>query len=344
MMGAEIGSAGLLDGTHRARDAASGTLLADRLRAAHTPWRRLKGLLGTRGLAPGEGLWLRPCNQVHMIGMRYPVDVAFLDPGHRVLHTVSELPPNTLSPRIVDAVSVLELPAGTLARTGLREGSQVEIDGEAPAEIDAVGPTMPGATFAFVVSNFLLATLYGFFAFSHLVFARRTGQWATTVPIVTQEALLVFLFLTRRRSAATSARPIDWALGVVGTFVPLLMRTTEDIGPLAWLGQPVQAAGLALSVVAVLSLGRSVGVVAADRGVKTNGLYRVVRHPLYAAYLVSYLGYVASYPSLRNCSITLVTFVAMNARAIIEERFLARDAGYRAFLKRTRWRFIPGLY
>ena len=341
MMGSDASATREHGELRRARDAASGAVLADRLRTAHTPWKRLRGLLGTRALEDGEGLWLRPCNQVHMIGMRYSVDVAFLDPGHRVLHTVAALPPNSFSPRIADAVSVLELPAGTLERTGLREGSRVEIEGESDVPFEGA---VRGGTIAYVLSNVVLAALYGFFAFSHLVFAKRTGQWATTVPIVVQEALLVVLFLTRRRSLATSARPLDWALGMVGTFVPLFMRTTEELGTLGWLGEPVQIVGLVLSVIAVLSLGRSVGVVAADRGVKTNGLYRLVRHPLYAAYLVSYLGYVASYPSVRNVVITVVTFAAMNARALIEERFLARDGAYLEYLRHTRWRFVPGVY
>ena len=61
--------------THRARDAASGVILAERLRAADTHWSRLKGLLGTRSLEAGDGLWLKSCRQVHMIGMRYAVDL-----------------------------------------------------------------------------------------------------------------------------------------------------------------------------------------------------------------------------------------------------------------------------
>src|SRR5262249_46191920 len=87
-----------------------------------------------------------------------------------------------------------------------------------------------------------------------------------------------------------------------------------------------------------------VGVVAANRGIKTSGLYRVVRHPAYAGYLLGYLGYVISYPTAQNVALAVATLLALNARAIIEERFLAQDPAYRAYLNGTRWRFVLSVY
>jgi protein-S-isoprenylcysteine O-methyltransferase Ste14 len=316
---------------------ACGAPLADRLRSAHTHWSRLRGLLGTRGLAPGEGLWLRPCRQVHMVGMRYPVDVVFLDDETRVVRAIPALAPGRVSPRVPSATSVVELPAGTVARVGLAEGDRITIDGAAVA--DAASPADAGAAIA---CNLLLAALYVRFATAHLAIARATGQWATTLPLVVQEALLVILFLSRRRSLVASHRPLDWGVAIVGTLLPLLMRPTEALGRLAAVGQPVQVIGLALAAVAVGFLGRSVGVVAANRGIKTGGLYRVVRHPMYAAYLVSYLGYVLAYPSGWNTLIAGATLAALSVRAVVEERLLAEhDPAYAAYLQRTPWRFVP---
>jgi protein-S-isoprenylcysteine O-methyltransferase Ste14/uncharacterized membrane protein (UPF0127 family) len=320
-----------------ARDAASGTVLADRLRSAHTHWTRLKGLLGTRRLEPGEGLWLKPCNQVHMIGMRYAIDVAFLDDDLRVVRIVSALAPGRFSPRVKGATSALELPAGRLAAVGVSEGGRIEIAGDAgpPSWVDAAGAA---------ASNLLLASLFALFAYAHFTVARATGRWATTLPLILQEALLVVLILTRRRSIASSSRLFDWLIGGVGTFLPLLLRPGGPVGPLNWLGQALQVIGLGLSIAAIVSLGRSFAVVAGNRGIKTAGVYRFVRHPIYAAYIVSYLGYVASFPTLWNCLITAVTVAALYARAIVEERFLAQDAAYRDYLHRVRARFVPYLY
>src|SRR5437870_2272513 len=98
------------------------------------------------------------------------------------------------------------------------------------------------------------------------------GQWRTAMPIVVLEAMLVFLALTRRPSVGTSARPADWTIGIVGAFVPLLLRPGDGPGPLARLAEPLQAVGLLITLAGVLSLGRSFGLIAADRGIKTNGV------------------------------------------------------------------------
>lgn len=324
----------------RAIDAETGAVLAERLRSAHTHWTRLKGLLGTNRLEVGDGLWLKPCNQVHMIGMRYPVDVVFIDESHRVVRTVGALRPGRISPRVASAASVLELAEGTLARVGVGEGAQIEIKGHADADsssrLDAVGA---------VLCNLALAGLYGFFAAAHLSAAQRSGQWATTTPIVAQEALLVTLFLVRRRSVATSPRAVDWALGIAGTFLPMLLRPTDHAGALYWMGTPLQILGLCLAVAGLIFLGRSIAVVAANRGIKTMGVYRIVRHPMYAAYMLSYLGYVISYLTVANSLIVMTTMLLLNARAIVEERFLAQqDARYAAYLRQVRSRFLPHVY
>ena len=112
---------------YRVREAQRGSVVADRLRPAHTHWTRLRGLLGTRLLPEGDGLWIRPCKQVHMFGMRYAIDVVFLDDGHRVVGLTSDLQPGRISPKVREATSVLELPVGTIARTGLVSGAQLEI-------------------------------------------------------------------------------------------------------------------------------------------------------------------------------------------------------------------------
>jgi protein-S-isoprenylcysteine O-methyltransferase Ste14 len=193
------------------------------------------------------------------------------------------------------------------------------------------------------LGNALLAAFYLRFAWIHLSLATTAESW-TLPPLVLQETLLVFLCLTRRRSIATSGRVDDWATGVVGWLLPLLMRPTEAPGPLAMLGVPLQVIGLALAVVGAASIGRSIGIVAAHRGLQTHGLYRVVRHPMYAAYLVSYVGYAATYPSTYNLLIATMTIVGLHLRAVGEERFLARDPGYRAYLATVRWRFVPAVY
>ncbi len=108
-------------------DAARRVAVADRVGVAETPSSRRRGLLGTDALAEGEGLLLVPCRQVHTFGMRYPVDVVFLDGSHRVVRVAGSLKPWRLSPVVWRARAVLELPAGRTERTGITEGNLLEV-------------------------------------------------------------------------------------------------------------------------------------------------------------------------------------------------------------------------
>ena len=128
---------------------------------------------------------------------------------------------------------------------------------------------------------------------------------------------------------------------MAGSLILLLFRPTDTVGPLAWFGEPVQMIGLVIAVLATGALGRSIGLVAANRGIKSDGLYRFVRHPLYAGYVFCNVGYVASFPSARNVGLVAVAILAFYVRARVEERFLARDPAYRAYMERVRARFVP---
>ena len=109
--------------------ASTGVVVADRVRVADTHWTRMKGLLWTSVLADGEVLWIKPCRQVHMYGMRYPIDVVFLDVSGEVMGVVENLKPNTLSPRVAAAESVLELSCGSIARGAISVGCSLRILG-----------------------------------------------------------------------------------------------------------------------------------------------------------------------------------------------------------------------
>jgi hypothetical protein len=107
--------------------------LGDRVRTAQTFLSRLVGLLGTAAIAEGEGLWIVPCRSVHTLGMRYPIDVAFLDAGGVVVGVLEGLPPNRVGRAFRGALGALEMRAGTLASTGTAAGDRLEFEGGGPA-------------------------------------------------------------------------------------------------------------------------------------------------------------------------------------------------------------------
>ncbi len=102
-------------------------LLVERGEIATTAWTRLKGLIGHAPLQPGEGLLIRPCRGVHMFGMRFPIDVLYVNKTGQVIRAVEHLAPGRIGPIVLDAHYVLELPAGTLARTRTVVGDHIAI-------------------------------------------------------------------------------------------------------------------------------------------------------------------------------------------------------------------------
>jgi uncharacterized membrane protein (UPF0127 family) len=111
----------------RVTNVTRGTLLAERADVADTAFKTRAGLRRHAALGPSEGLWIAVCEAVHTFGMRFPIDVAFLDRKKRVVKTRS----NVLRGRIafsLRAHSVLELPAGTLDQTGTQAGDQLAFE------------------------------------------------------------------------------------------------------------------------------------------------------------------------------------------------------------------------
>ena len=108
-----------------ARNPGRGTVLGAKVRVADRWWLRLRGLLGRSGLAEGEGLLIEPCRAVHMAGMKFPIDVAFLARDGAVVAVYPDLAPGARTAWHRGARRALELPAGTLAATGTREGDVI---------------------------------------------------------------------------------------------------------------------------------------------------------------------------------------------------------------------------
>ena len=111
----------------RIRNQSRDTLVADRADIADTSAKRRTGLLKHTGLEPGEGLWIAPCEAVHTIGMKFPIDVLFLDKKKKVLKVRPAMPRWRMAVSLF-AHSVLELPSGRAAETQTAAGDQLEFE------------------------------------------------------------------------------------------------------------------------------------------------------------------------------------------------------------------------
>jgi uncharacterized membrane protein (UPF0127 family) len=103
------------------------TMLADRALIADTSTTRKTGLLKHERLEPGEGLWIKPCEGVHTVGMKFPIDVLFLDKKRKVVKIRAAMPRWRMA-ACLWAHSVLELPSGTAAATRTTRGDQLEFE------------------------------------------------------------------------------------------------------------------------------------------------------------------------------------------------------------------------
>jgi hypothetical protein len=102
-------------------------MLADRAEIADTSKTRKTGLLKHHRLERGEGLWITPCEGVHTAGMKFPIDVLFLNKKRKVVKIRAAMPRWRLS-LCLWAYSVLELPSGTAALTETTAGDQLEFE------------------------------------------------------------------------------------------------------------------------------------------------------------------------------------------------------------------------
>jgi uncharacterized membrane protein (UPF0127 family) len=108
---------------------ASGRVLAERLEVPRTAFGRGLGLMFRRGLEPGTGMWIRPCNGIHMFFMRFAIDAIFLDSGDNVRKVYRRLRPWIgIVPLVWGAKGVVELPAGACDGLELRRGEPLRFE------------------------------------------------------------------------------------------------------------------------------------------------------------------------------------------------------------------------
>ena len=194
-----------------------------------------------------------------------------------------------------------------------------------------------------LIERVVVIALYGPLCYS-LGAAALAGSWADLI-LLASEGTIVFFILIRRSTRDVSFKPGDWLFAVAGTAMPLLVRA-GGAGPIASVTfcATLMIFGFLLQVSAKLTLRRSFGIVAANRGVKIGGPYAFIRHPMYAGYMLTQIGFLLLNPTVWNLSVYLIAFSSQVIRILSEERLLIEDPGYRAFRETVRHRLIPGVF
>ena len=172
----------------------------------------------------------------------------------------------------------------------------------------------------------------------------QTGR-LTGLLLLLSETLVVIFTIFRRSTSVVDRSLRARVLTTLSMVGPPLVRPASAI-PLApeVLTVAISICGILVVIGGKLSLGRSFGLMPANRGIVSTGLYRIVRHPIYMGYLVTHTAFVAANPTIWNFAVLAVADVALMARAVCEELTLARDAKYRQYQQLVRWRVVPGVF
>jgi len=127
--------------------------------------------------------------------------------------------------------------------------------------------------------------------------------------------------------------------------LPALVRpAAASMGLVASIAIGMEFCGVVLSQVARIYMGRSFGILPGNRGIVTRGPFRIVRHPIYVGWFLLTIGYFLAYPSWLNFLIVSAALPFMVWRISLEEELLLADPEYRSYVRRVRYRLIPGIF
>lgn len=175
-------------------------------------------------------------------------------------------------------------------------------------------------------------------------------RWAQTgslvvLGLVVYNTILVLVTITRRPSVSTSTQVKDWVAALLTVAMSMLFQPTEWH---QWFAKSagfiLQGVGVVIMVVALASLGRSFGIVAANRGIKRSGIYGWVRHPLYAGELIFFTGFLLTSFSSNNLILWFGLLCGLVIRSWAEENHLCQDPEYQVYMRAVPYSFFPKLF
>ncbi|MGA7871142.1 MAG: isoprenylcysteine carboxylmethyltransferase family protein [Candidatus Binatus sp.] len=189
-----------------------------------------------------------------------------------------------------------------------------------------------------LAASFLLATLPAGRELSFTLAGAANVVWLAGAAIMAVMSLARFA----PRTASVNLRTLTASGGML--ILPCFMRPSDlATGALATTGLLFELFGVVLTQVARVYMGRSFGVLPANRGIVSKGPFRWVRHPIYFGWLMLSIGYAMSYANGRNIMLVVVTLPFMVWRIEQEEVHLRADPAYRRYMDRVRYRLCPGV-
>ncbi|HBH26728.1 MAG TPA: isoprenylcysteine carboxyl methyltransferase [Rhodospirillaceae bacterium] len=193
-----------------------------------------------------------------------------------------------------------------------------------------------------ITEKCLALALYSFMIFRLFPRSWEYSEFYTLI-LVASEGLVIILLVLRRPANNISNNLYDWTIALTGTCAALMVSRGGE--PLFLTGGAfLMLFGLIVHLWAKVALWRSFGLVAANREVRQGGLYRLVRHPMYAGYMMTHAGFLLIMPTLWNLGVYVVTWALLILRIFAEEKLLSQDPVYRDYAAQVRYRLLPGVF
>lgn len=163
--------------------------------------------------------------------------------------------------------------------------------------------------------------------------------------LVSESYTLVLVLLARRAAQRDLSLPaVASTIYATGFVVLMTPDQTQALAP-EWLGATLQLCGMLWQLAAKVALGRSFGLLPAQRGLVLRGPYRLVRHPIYLGYLIGHVGFLLVNFSWRNAAVLALLYAAQVVRMRREEAVLCAGLPeYRAYQRRVPYRLLPFVY
>jgi protein-S-isoprenylcysteine O-methyltransferase Ste14 len=184
------------------------------------------------------------------------------------------------------------------------------------------------------------------FMYDLWVTAHKTPISFENVLLMIELAILAATMVTRHPPNRVTRNPLFWLLAFVasywGVFMLHVYEPGERIAPVS-ITLSISVLSSIVAIWARLSLGRNIGFVPAERRIVSTGAYGFVRHPIYTSLFLGLLAVDLAQFSWKNVALDTIWLALWVIKSLVEESFLSASAQYVTYMKKIRWRWIPGL-
>jgi len=197
-----------------------------------------------------------------------------------------------------------------------------------------------------IASVYIALNIAGFFAWNQIANSDSISWNATEALFMISNLIMIGLFFSRREYKSIDKSVFRQSIAAIAFFSGLAFSGQPETGSDAMkdISFGILIAAHLLGIISLFNLGKSFGVLIANRKIKTGGIYSIVRHPMYVTDLLFRIGYVVSHFNLFAATLLLLSGACYVYRALLEERFLAADQDYADYMKKVKYRFIPYIY